>query len=177
MTCLNLNGQQSWPQKTPSFPLQNYNFQPSELLVLEMLRLYCQNYADPSSHAWDKVFVLGEEELGPYDGAWVVSAVGGLIRAIRNGRRRSFEFIVSCCPSCRQQICTTELNALWLVQAARTENIVAMETAAVLTLDGHNTKDLVLSAQHLGSVLREAFPEERHHRYKPSLTGYPGSTH
>ncbi|MEH6631154.1 MAG: hypothetical protein V7776_10015 [Halopseudomonas aestusnigri] len=172
-----MNGQQKWPQQTSSFPLKNYSFLPSELLVLEMLRFYCQSYADPSSHAWEKVFKLGEDELGPYDGAWIVSAVSGLIRSIRNGRRTSFEFIVSCCPSCRQQICTTELNVLWLVQAARTENTVAMQTAAVLTLDGHDTKGLVLSAQHLGSVLREVFPEERYDRYKPSITGYPGSTH
>ncbi|MFD2206006.1 hypothetical protein [Kiloniella antarctica] len=142
-----------------------------------MLRHYCQSYADPSSHAWDKVFVLGEDELGPYDGAWVVSAVGSFIRSIRNGRKRSFEFIVSCCPICRLQICTAELNALWLVQAARTENVIGMETAAILTLDGHNTQDLISSAHHLGSVLREVFPEEREHRYKPSVTGYPGSTH
>ncbi|WP_419905333.1 hypothetical protein [Kiloniella sp.] len=150
---------------------------PSELLVLEMLRLYCQSYSDPTSHAWEKVFELGEDEFGLYDGAWIVAAVGGFIRAIRNSRRTSFEFIVSCCPSCRQQICTTELNALWLVQAARTENAVAMQTAAVLTLDGHDTRKLLLKAQHLGSVLRETFPEERLYRYKSSITGNPGSTH
>jgi len=165
MTCLKTPNHGNWPQKSRSYPLSNYRFQPSELLVLELLRYYCQSYATPESFAWEKAFALGEKELGPYDGAWVVNATAAFIRTIRNERKASFEFIVSCCEICRQQICVTELNALWLIQAARAENILAMETAGRLTLDraGYwpGLEDLLGKSKHLGAVLNEVFPEER----------------
>ncbi|WP_120497214.1 hypothetical protein [Kiloniella sp. EL199] len=165
MTCSRTPDHGNWSQKSRSFPLRNYRFQPSELLILELLRYYCQSYANPDSLAWEKAFVWGEKELGPYDGAWVVNATAAFIRTIRNERKTSFEFIVPCCEICRQEICVTELNALWLVQAARAENVLAMETAGRLTLDraGYwsGLEDLLEKSRHLGTVLNEVFPEER----------------
>ncbi|WP_020591628.1 hypothetical protein [Kiloniella laminariae] len=173
------------PQRTRSYPLQNYDFQPSELLVLDLIRDFCRSYADPGSLAWEQVFEQAEQQLGLYDGAWLVSAVGRLIRTIRKTRKSPFEFIVSCCPDCRRMICTTELNVLWLVQAARRENRMSMETAAVLVLDNHNTLDLLESVTHLGSVLREVFPEEDNGKPSEGDAGgkssdfpkYPFTTH
>ncbi|WP_085905477.1 hypothetical protein [Kiloniella majae] len=171
MTCSKTPDHGNWSQRSKSYPLSNYRFQSSELLVLELLRFYCQSYADPASLAWEKAFALGEKELGPYDGAWVVNATAAFIRTIRNERKASFEFIVSCCEICRQQICVTELNSLWLIQAARTENTLVMETAGRLTLDraGYwsGLEDLLEKSRRLGSILNEVFPEEhvsfRHH--------------
>ncbi|MCZ4279631.1 hypothetical protein O4H49_02500 [Kiloniella laminariae] len=189
MTCYDPDasphGWPQYPQKTRSYPLQNYNFQPSELLVLDLLRGFCRSYADPDSLAWEQVFEQAEQQLGPYDGAWVVSAVGRLIRSIRKARKTPFEFIVSCCPDCRRMICATELNVLWLVQAVRQENMMSMETAAVLVLDNHNTPDLLESVTHLGSVLREVFPDEGRGKSSEEGAGgghsgfpkYPFTTH
>ncbi|WP_421783972.1 hypothetical protein [Kiloniella litopenaei] len=177
MTCSKTPGHENWSRLSKSYPLKNYRFEPSELLVLDLLRYYCQSYADPDSHAWEKAFVLGEKELGPYDGAWVVNATASYIGTIRHERKTAFEFIVSCCEVCRQQVCVTELNALWLVQAARTGNTLAMETAGRLTLDraGYwsGLDALLVKARHLGSVLNEVFPEERQHgQGRGSLTGF-----
>ncbi len=168
MTCSKTPGQENWSQLSKSYPLKNYRFEPSELLVLELLRYFCQSYADPDSQAWEKAVTLAEKELGPYDGAWVVNATASFIRAIRYERKAAFEFIVSCCEICRQQVCVTELNALWLIQAARTDNSLAMETAGRLTLDqaGYwpGLETLLDKAKHLGGVLNEVFPEERQFR-------------
>lgn len=135
-------------------------FEPSEHLMLELMRTFCMSFAEPQTLAWDRALERAEFELGEARGAQVACAMARLLRVIRIERQTTFDFINVNCLICCKRIRSTEFTLIQLVRAARTDHADVMKAAALILVQGRSILGLMEAARSLALLLNNFFDED-----------------
>ncbi len=124
-----------------------------EILVLQMLRLFCVTYANPGSHAWEEAYAMSVRELGSKDGPRVSHEVMNWVRTLRCTRKTSFDFIDPTCPCCRKMLAHHESHFMRLLKAERANDGLTRQMSAVVLCEGQNPSLFLQSMSSLGNQL------------------------
>ena len=124
-----------------------------EVLVLQVLRLFCMTYANPGSHAWEEAFSMSVRELGPQHGRRTAQEVMNCIRALRCTRKTSFDFIDPTCPCCRKMLAHHESHFMRLLKAERANDGLTRQMSAVVLCEGENPSIFLQSVTQLANQL------------------------
>lgn len=134
-----------------------------ELVVLELVRHFCQTYAEPFSQNWELALHRAAQELGPVDGGRLVISVVELLRAVRIERQTPFAFIDANCKKCADQILPVELHLIMATRFARQQDPKNLKVESVALVGGEGeAKQTYAMATKLGHAMNTISPFTEH---------------
>ena len=152
------------PENVPLTALADLNLTADESSVLDLVRHFFLNFADPGSQNWIRGVALTHAKFAD-DRAWpIFTATLQMVMAMRNARRSAFLFSNPHCACCASKATDNERQFLSVLRAARTGRMEAVEGHAMLLCEGNDTNEYVMAAQNLATVLSDTS-----HRYDSRL--------
>jgi hypothetical protein len=134
-----------------------------ELVVLELVRHFCQTYAEPLSHNWELALQRAVQELGPLDGGRLVVSVVELLRAVRVERQTPFAFIDANCKKCADEVLPVELHLIMATRFARQQDPQNLKAESVALIGGEgDAQQTYAMAAKLGHAMNAISPFAEH---------------
>ncbi|MCG8405205.1 MAG: hypothetical protein MI923_08420 [Phycisphaerales bacterium] len=114
-----------------------------EYSILQIVQLMCQNYVQPTSHAWEKALAQSAAMFGTVGGGAVAIAVLNMLSALRKSRRTSFQFTDPFCACCRTSISECEMRLLNIINGKRTGQTQKIHMNSVILCEGFPAEDFL----------------------------------
>ena len=132
-----------------------------EASVLEVARLYWQNFAVPETQSWLHALERSELTFGDTHGGKIALEILAAVQAMRLCRSSCFLFNDPMCEGCSVIVSEHERQFMNVFRAARDKRWGSARTHAMILCEGNKTDQFLDRISHLTRALYGDSPETR----------------
>ena len=116
--------------------LANTNFDPFELVLLQVARYFFAAFSDPEKYHWTTAFALAKHKWGPVHGPAIATGLVEVLDAMRITRCETFMFSNPACPNCSAKLFNHERHLMACIVAARRGDRTRLNAGAIMLFNG-----------------------------------------
>lgn len=151
--CANGNGDSGTELAGMPHRLDDLGLEKQELLVLDLFRCFCLEFADPTTKSWVAAYAHAEEVMGLERGPVLAHLTANVLLALRRERQRAFNFIDPRCEKCKRRVLPTEIALIEILRATKMANRGGMLSALAILADGEEAPDTLAAALTLAETM------------------------